>query len=92
MAGRIMTADLTRDDLDDAAFEALEDVRPFEDDGGWVRGDAKAVVGAVLPLIADAIENAPIPFTADRERMQWGRGVQIAMAKTVLGLMGADDE
>jgi hypothetical protein len=57
-------------------------------------GLAECTLDAVLPLVADAIEAAPIPFTKDRERMDWGHGVRCVMAELVRGLAtrtGDDD-
>lgn len=48
--------------------------------------DAVEVLDAVLPLVAQAIEDAPIPFTRDSDRMAWGHGVQCVLAMLVRSL------
>lgn len=89
---------------EDDCFDRVDEWHALAD---WERGDeplsdmedcdyhrrkAVAAVSGGLPLIADAIEAAPIPFTRDRERMEWGRGVQVVMAEVVRGLLEADDD
>lgn len=79
-----MTGGLDRAALIDAA--AAEEPRWY-DHGvtlDWERREvAASVLDAVLPLLADAIEQMLIPFSRDAEKMAYGNGVALDAASLV---------
>lgn len=63
-----------------ALIEAMEQCATWPE-------DLPGILDAVLPLIAKAIDQMPIPYTKDTEKMAWGDGVRHVAVERVRSFM-----